>query len=76
MTGVEKPLFAKKIDLVRLKLDIDKLHNDKFKTFLSNLESTENKIDNDQLKTVPVALKNLRDVLQHETVKLSISYKF
>ena len=63
-TGVDTSKFAKKVDLVNLKSNIDKLDIDKVKnvpTNLSNLESKVDKLDVDKLVPVPVDLSKLSD---------------
>ena len=59
-TGVDTSSFAKKINLLNLKCDVDKLYIDKLKnvpTNLSNLKSKVDKLDVDKLIPVPVNLK-------------------
>ena len=55
-TGVDTSSFVKKVDLVSLKSDVDKLDTDKLKnvlTNLSNLKSKVDKLDVDKLAPVP-----------------------
>ena len=65
-TGVNTSKFTKKIDLVNLKSNADKLDIGKLKnvpTDLSNLKSTVDKLDADKLVPVPVDLSKLSDVV-------------
>ena len=59
-TDVDTLDFAKRIDLVNLKSDVDKLGIDKLKNVpsgLSNLKSKGDKLDIVKLETTPVDLK-------------------
>ena len=59
-TVVDTSDFAKKIDLVNLKSNVDKLHIDKFKNVpsnLSNLKSKVDKLDIGKLETTSVDLR-------------------
>ena len=63
VTGVDTSSFAKKIDLVNLKLDLDKLDIDKLKNIPSALSSLKSKVDQldiDKLKYVPSGLSSLK----------------
>ena len=60
--GVDTSKFAKKVDLVNLKSNVDKLDTDKLKhvpTNLSDLKSKVDKLDVDKLASVPVDLSKL-----------------
>ena len=62
--------FAKKIDLVNLKSDVDKLYNiDKLKnepSGLNSLKSKVNKLDTGKLETTPVDLSKLSNVVKKQ----------
>ena len=65
--GVDTLPFAKKTDLVNLKLNVDKLDIDKLKNVpinLSNLKSNADKVDVYELLLVPVDLSKLSDVVK------------
>ena len=49
-TGIDTSKFAKKLDLARLKLDVDKLDIDKLKTTLVDLSKISNVVKNDVVK--------------------------
>ena len=73
-TGVDTSKFAKKIDLVNLKSNVDKcrLDIDKLKNVLislSNFKSKVDKLDVDKLVPVPVDLSKLSDVVKNDVVK-------
>ena len=59
--------FAKKIDLVNLKSDVDKLDIDKLKNVLSNLSNLKNKVD--KLVPVPADSSKLSNVVKNDVVK-------
>ena len=64
--------YAEKVDLARLKSDVDKLDIDKLKivpTSLSNLKSKVDKIDDDKLVPLPVDLGKLYDVVKGDVDK-------
>ena len=66
-TGVDTSKFAKKVDLINLKSNVDKLDIDKLKnvpTNLSNLKSKVDKLNVDKLVPVPVDLSKLSDVIK------------
>ena len=72
--GVDTLPFAKKTDLVNLKLNVDKLDIDKLKNVpinLSNLKSNAGEVDVYELLLVPVDLSKLSDV-----VKMMLLNKF
>ena len=74
-TGFNTSSFAKKVDLAKLKSDVDKLDIDKLKnipTNLNNLKSNVDKIDVDKLIPVPVDLSKLSDVVKHDVVKKTV----
>ena len=76
-TGVDTSKFAKKIDLVNLKSNVDKcrLDIDKLKNVLislSNLKSKVDKLDVDKLVPVPVDLSKLSDVVKNDVVKKDV----
>ena len=59
--------FAKKIDLVNLKSDVDKLDIDKLKNVLSNLSNLKNKVD--KLVPAPADSSKLSNVVKNDVVK-------
>ena len=67
--GVDTLKFAKKVDLVNLKSNVDKLDIDKLKhvpTNLSDLKSKVDKLDVDKLVSVPVDLSKLLSFLYQQ----------
>ena len=65
--GVDTLPFAKKTDLAKLKLNVDKLDIDKLKNVpinLSNLKSNAGEVDVYELLLVPVDLSKLSDVVK------------
>ena len=66
-TDLDASGFAKKIDLVNLKSDVDKLDIDKLKNVLSNLSNLKNKVD--KLVPVPVDSSKLSNVVKNDVVK-------
>ena len=66
-TDLDPSGFAKKIDLVNLKSDVDKLDIDKLKNVLSNLSNLKNKVD--KLVPVPVDSSKLSNVVKNDVVK-------
>ena len=71
-TGTDTSNLAAKKDFIVLKaefgkLDINKLVN--FTTSLNNLKTKVDNLDADKMKTVPVDLKKLSDVVDNEVVK-------
>ena len=75
VTGVDTSKFAKKVDLARLKSNIDKLNVDKFKnvsTYSSKFKSKVVKLDVDKLVPFPVNLSRLSDVVKNDVVKRCI----
>ena len=71
-TGINTPKFAKKLDLLNLKSNTDKLDVAKLKnvqTNLINLKSIVDKLDVDKLVHVPVDLSKLSDVVRNHVVK-------
>ena len=65
-------VLPKKIDLVNLKSDVDKLDIGKLKNVpsnLSNLNGKVNKLDADKLASVTVGLSKLSDVAKTGVVK-------
>ena len=74
-TDLDTSKFAKIVDLVNLKSDVDKLDIDKLKnvpTNLSNLKSKVDKIDVDKLVPVPVDSSKLSDVVKNDVVKKDV----
>ena len=74
-TGVDTSKFAKKVDLLNLKSDADKLDIGKLKnvpTTLSNLKSKADKLDVDKLVPVPVNLGKLSDIVKQDVVKKDV----
>ena len=73
--GIGTSSFAKNVDLVSLKSDVDKLDIDKLKnvaTNLSNLKSNVNGLDADKLLPVPVDLSKFNDVVQNDVVQKDV----
>ena len=71
-TGVNTSKFAKKVDLVSLKFNVDKLDTDKLKNVPSGLNSWKskaNKLDIGKLETTPVDLSKLCSVVKNDVVK-------
>ena len=65
--------FAKKVDLVSLKFNVDELDIDKLKnipTNLNNLKSKVDKLDVDKLVPAPVDLSKLSDAVQNDDAKI------
>ena len=74
-TGVDTSKFAKKVDLVSLKSNKDKVDINKLKnvpTNLGNLKSKVDRLDVDKLVPVPVDLSKLGDVVSNYTVKKDV----
>ena len=71
VTGVGATNLAAKRDFINLKADIDKIDNElaDVLTDLNNLETKVEDLDISKLKTVPIDLKKLSDVLSKEVVK-------
>ena len=71
-TGTDTSSFAKKVDLVSLKSNVDQLDIDKLKnvpTNLSNLKCKVEKLDIDKLLPAPVDLSKLSNVVKNDIVK-------
>ena len=71
-TGVDTSKFAKKVDLVSLKSNVDKLDIDKLKNVPANLSNLKSKVDKlyvDKLVPAPVDLSKLSDVVKNDVVK-------
>ena len=71
-TGIDTSSFAKKVDLVRLKSNANKLDTDKLKNGLinlGNLKSKVDKLDVNKLLPAPVDLSKLNDVVKNYVVK-------
>ena len=71
-TGIDTSSFARKVDLARLKSNVDKLDIGKLRnvpTNLSNLKSKVDKIGVNKLLPVPVDLSKLSDVVKNNIVK-------
>ena len=67
--------LIKKVDLVYLKSNVDKLDIDKLQnvpTNLSNLQSKVHKVHVDKLVPVPVDASNLSDVVKNVVVKKDV----
>ena len=65
-------------DFFALKAEVDELGINKFINVLSSLNSLKTKVDDldaDKLKTVPVDLKKLSDVVSKEVVKKTVRKK-
>ena len=74
-TGFDTSKFAKKVHLVNLKSNVDKLDIDKLEnvpTNFSNLKSKVDKLDVDILVPVPVDLSKLRDIVKNDVVKKDV----
>ena len=72
VTGVITSKLAKKVDLVSLKSNVDKLDIDQLKnvpTGLNSLKSKVNKLDVDKLVPVPVDFSKLSGVVKIDVVK-------
>ena len=71
VTGIGASNLAAKRDFINLKADIDKIDNElaDVLTDLNNLETKVEDLDISKLKTVPIDLKKLSDVLSKEVVK-------
>ena len=70
-TGIDTSSFPKKVDLVRLKSNADKLDTDKLKNGLinlGNLKSKVYKLDVDKLLPAPVDWSKLNDVVKYNVV--------
>ena len=70
--AVDTSFLGKKIDLVNLKSNVDKLDIDNLKnvpTNLRNLKSKVDKLDIGKLVPVPVDLRKLRNIVKHDVVK-------
>ena len=64
---MDTTVFAKKVDFLSLKSNIDKLDTDKLEKVpsgLINLKSIGDKLDVDKLVPVPVDLSKLRDLVK------------
>ena len=75
VTGVDMSKFAKKVDLVNLKSNLDKLDIDKLKNIpcsLSSLKSKVDKLDVAKLVPVPVDLSKLSHVVKNGVVKKDV----
>ena len=73
--GVDTSKFSKKVDLVSLKSNVDKLDIDKSKNVpsnLNNLKSKVDKLDVDKLVPVPVEVSKLSDVVESDVVKKDV----
>ena len=69
---VDTSSFAKRVNLARLKSDVDKLDIDKLKNVritFSKLKSKVDKLDVDKLLPVPANLSKLSDVVNNDVVK-------
>ena len=74
-TGVDTSKFAKKVDLVNLKSNVEKVHTGKLKnvpTNLSNLKTKVDKLHVDKLVPIPVDLSKLSDVVKNDVVKKDV----
>ena len=73
--GVDTSTFAKKVDLARLKSNIDQQDIDQFKNVPPNLSNSKRKVDNldvGKLVPVPVDLSKLSNVVKNEVVKKDV----
>ena len=67
--GIDTSKFAKKLDLVSLKSDVDKLDNDKLEKVpisLNSLKSKLDKLDIGKLETNPADLSKLSNVVKND----------
>ena len=72
---VDTSPFAKKVDLVNLKSDADKLDINKLKnvpTNLSNLKNKVDKLDAHKLEPIPVDLSKLSNVEKNDVVEKDV----
>ena len=68
-TGVDTSKFAKRVDLVNFKSDVDKWDIDKLKNIPINLINLKNKADKvhvDKLVPVPFNLSKLNDLVKND----------
>ena len=73
--GVDTSRFAKKVDLVNLKCDVDKLEIDKSKNvpnYVSNLKGKIDKLAVDKLEPFPIDLSKRSDLLKNYIVKKDV----
>ena len=71
-SGVDTPMFAKKVDLANLKSNVDKSDIVQLKNVpnkLGNMKSKGDKLYVDKLVSVPVDLSKLMDVVKRDVVK-------
>ena len=76
-TGADTSKLPKKVDLAKLKSNVEKLDIDKLKTLptnLSNMQSKVDKLDNDKLLPVPIDLSKLSVVVKNDVVKKDVYY--
>ena len=69
--GVDTSKFAEKVDLARLKSNVEKLDIDKLENVpsgLSSLKSKVDKLDVGKLGTAPVDLSKLSNVVKNDVV--------
>ena len=74
-TGVDASKLTKKVDLVNLKSELDKLDIKKLKNVpsnLSNLKGTVDKLDVDKVVPVPVNLSKLSDAVKNDVTKKDV----
>ena len=72
VTGVDTWKFAKNVDFINLKANVDKLDTDKLKNVpsgLSSLKSKVDKLDLRKLESIPVDLSKLNNVVRNYVVK-------
>ena len=73
--GIDTSIFAKEVDLVILKSDVERLDFDELKnvpTSVCNLKSKVDKLDVDELVPVPVDLNKLSDIVKHDVDKRDV----
>ena len=74
-TDIDKSKFDSEVDLPTLKYNVYKLDTTKFQTIstdLTNWNSELDKLGADNLKTDPIDLKKLGNVVRNEVVKKNI----
>ena len=74
-TGIDTLSVPKKINLARLKSNVNKLDIDKLKNVPSNLSNLKSKVDKlavDQLLPVTVDLSKLSDVINSDVIKKDV----
>ena len=70
MTGVDTSKFVKKVDLINLKSNVDKLDINKLKDVPTDLSNLKIKVD--KLVPVPVDLSKFGDAVKNDVVKKDV----